>query len=158
MPEDSNEPQPKIIVDEDWKTQAQSEKERLAREQAAADASASASRPAEPVAPAPPGAAEQPPLQLPEASLTALVSMLATQVMVALGYVPHPVTGQPQRNLPEAKYLIDLISMLEEKTQGNRTPQEISILSSVLHEIRMAYIDAQKSPAPTSPPTPKAGK
>jgi len=158
MSEDSNEPQPKIIIDEDWKTQAQSEKERLAREQAATEAPASSGTPAEPVAPAPPPAAEEPAMQLPEASLTALVSMLATQVMVALGYVPHPVTGQPQRSLPEAKYLIDLIAMLEAKTQGNRTPQEISILSSVLHEIRMAYVDAQKSPAPATPPTPEAGK
>jgi hypothetical protein len=157
MPEDTNEPQPKIIIDEDWKTQAQSEKERLAREQATAETAAT-SGPAESVAKSPSPVADQPAMQLPEASLTALVSMLATQVMVALGYVPHPVTGQPQRSLPEAKYLIDLISMLEEKTQGNRTPQEISILSSVLHEIRLAYVDAQKSPAPASPPTPTSGQ
>lgn len=156
MPEDANEPQPKIIIDEDWKSQAQAEKERLARERATAESAATSGSAAEPAPASSPSQAQdardQASMQLPEASLTALVSMLASQVMVALGFVPHPLTGKPERSLLEAKYLIDLITMLEAKTQGNRTPQEISILSSVLHELRMAYVEAQSAPAP-SPPT-----
>lgn len=147
MAEESKAPQPKIIVDEDWKSQVQAEKEKLA--QAHEPLSEPVANPAQPVEPPPKATTHQaPPVQFPEASLTGLVSMLATQVMIALGYVPHPATGKPERSLPEAKYMIDFITMLEEKTQGNRTPQEISVLSSVLHELRMAYVEAQSQSAP----------
>lgn len=148
MADESQDPQPKIIVDDDWKTQVQAEKEKLAREQGVAPKSAPQPDPSPASSPA-----QAPPMQFPEASLTGLVSMLATQVMIALGYVPHPATGKPERSLPEAKYMIDFITMLEEKTQGNRTPQEISVLSSVLHELRMAYVEAQSQPAPGATPT-----
>ncbi|MBX3413795.1 MAG: DUF1844 domain-containing protein [Pirellulales bacterium] len=139
MTDEPQDPQPKIIVDEDWKSQVEAEKAKLSQEKSAP---AESPRPTEAASAASP----ETPVQFPEASLTGLISMLATQVMIALGYVPHPATGKPERSLPEAKYMIDLITMLEEKTQGNRTPQEISVLSSVLHELRMAYVEAQSKP------------
>lgn len=140
--------QPKIIIDEDWKSQAQAEKEALARQRTP--------EPAAEAAPAnPASAAPEPEPELgepfPPASLTTLISMLATQAMLAMGQGPNPLTGQVEVQLDFAKYLIDTLSVLEEKTQGNRTPQEIALLSSVLHELRMAYVASTRAAGSTGP-------
>lgn len=137
------EEQPKIIIDEDWKSQAQAEKEALAR-QRTPEPPAADPAPASPTSAAPelePGPGEP----FPPASLTTLISMLATQAMLAMGQGPNPLTGQVEVQLDFAKYLIDTLSVLEEKTQGNRTPQEIALLSSVLHELRMAYVASTRA-------------
>ncbi len=119
----------KIIVDEDWKSQVQAEKEAAAKSRPAAAPQAAA-----------PAAGEAADAPMPPASFELLLTTLATEALVALGQVPHPVTGkaQPQRN--QAKYIIDTIDVLRQKTEGNLTTNEQQVLDSLLHQLRMVFI------------------
>lgn len=122
----------KIVVDEDWKTRAQAEKEELARQAAGQPAEASA---AEPEARGP----------LPAPSFHILVSQWATQALIALGEVPDPVTQKRQTDLAHAKFAIDMLGILEDKTRGNLTPEEKRLLDTMLFELRMKFVDASRS-------------
>ena len=125
---------PKIIIDEDWKEQVQAEKESLeSRKQQPEDETAHAYGP------------------LPEASLSMLVTTLATQAMVALGQIPNPISGQPQVDLEHAKHFVDTLAVLEEKTAGNRTPEETELLGRMLHELRLGFVEMQNRPAAPPP-------
>lgn len=68
------------------------------------------------------------------------VSSLSMQVMAALGELPHPVTNQRQEDLPQARTLIDILGMLQEKTKGNLTEEEAEGIEGVLYELRMKYV------------------
>jgi hypothetical protein len=70
--------------------------------------------------------------------------MLYSETLVHLGQVPDPATGQPQRDLEQAQFTIDLLGMLREKTEGNRTPEESSVLDEILATLRMAYVRASR--------------
>ena len=90
---------------------------------------------AEPVAPQ--GAGER---ALPEPTLIVHVFHLAAQVGMALGETENPVTGRKDTDLRAARFLIDTLAMLEEKTRGNRTPDEEESVAGVLTNLRMAYV------------------
>jgi hypothetical protein len=77
---------------------------------------------------------------LPEGNLAALISMLATQALFALGLLQ--IKGQEGRepDLELAKYNIDMLETVEEKTRGNLTEEEQSVLSTTLSELRMGYV------------------
>lgn len=81
---------------------------------------------------------------LPEANLLTLILSLYTHVQICLGTVPDPITQTTQKDLQQAKYNIDLLSVLKEKTKGNLTKEEEQALESILYEIRMAYVGASK--------------
>ncbi len=70
--------------------------------------------------------------------------------MVALGDVPNPITGKLDPQPKQAKHFIDTLAMLEEKTNGNRTPEESALLSSFLHQLRMAFVGARETRATDS--------
>ena len=65
--------------------------------------------------------------------------------MMALGEVPHPLTGKTELRLPEAQHFIDMLAMLEEKTAGHRTADESELLDGFLHQLRLAYVELQRS-------------
>jgi hypothetical protein len=85
--------------------------------------------------------------EFPEASLVALIGMLSTQAMVALGLIPNPATKTAEKQLPLARYFIDLISVLEQKTAGNLDREEAAALDETLHTLRMAYVQFSKETA-----------
>lgn len=72
--------------------------------------------------------------------------MLYSETLMHLGQVPDPVTGQPQQDLEQAQFTIDLLGMLQEKTEGNRTPQESAVLEEILANLRMAFVRASRRP------------
>ncbi len=72
------------------------------------------------------------------------VLSLATSAQINLGSVPHPETNQTGRNLPAAKQMIDIIGMLQEKTKGNLSKDETTLLERVLFNLRMHYLRAAK--------------
>ena len=115
----------KIIVDDDWKAQAQAEKERLAAEEAEKKAQAPDSEDAH--------------MQMPEASLLVLINSLAMQAMYALGGMQDPETKQAIVDLGLAKFNIDLLDVLKEKTQGNRDEEESKLLEQASAELKMAF-------------------
>lgn len=88
------------------------------------------------------GQSSAPPL--PEANLLTLIFSLYTHVQISLGLVPDPMTQQVHKDLAQAKYNIDLLGVLKEKTQGNLTQEEEQALEQMLYEIRMTYIEVSK--------------
>ena len=73
--------------------------------------------------------------------------MLSTQAMVALGLIPNPATRKAEKELPLARYFIDLIGVLEKKTAGNLDRDEAAALDETLHTLRMAYVQRSKETA-----------
>ena len=82
--------------------------------------------------------------KLPEPSLTLHVFHMASQVGMALGETENPLSGQREKDLPTARFLIDTIAMLEEKTRGNRTKEEDEYITGVLTNLRMAFVARSK--------------
>jgi len=75
-----------------------------------------------------------------EPSLAFFLTSLGMQAYVALGLVPNPMTNKTEKNLEQAKYIIDTLAMLEAKTQGNRDKDETEILEHLLYELRLAFV------------------
>jgi hypothetical protein len=84
---------------------------------------------------------------MPPASFELLLTMLATEALVALGQVPHPASGQLHVHRNQAKYLIDLVEMLRNKTQGNLTDNEQQLIETLLHQLRMAFVETGNAPS-----------
>jgi hypothetical protein len=155
-------PQIEITTDEDWKNRVRAENAaieqkfhaeepataKVAAESPTRSASQNSSKPAETAPPEPQASrerAELPPL--PEASLVALLGILSNQAMVALGLIRNPATGKAEKELPIARYFIDLIDVLEQKTKGNLDPDEGAALDETLHTLRMAFVHRSKDTA-----------
>ena len=75
----------------------------------------------------------------PVASLEMLLMTHHTQAVMALGMMPDPMSGETSANKDAAKFHIDMLSVIEEKTKGNLTSEESESLSSILHQLRMAF-------------------
>lgn len=85
-----------------------------------------------------------------------LVYMFHAAAMHQMGKVKNPLTGTVERDLAAAQSTIDLLEMLKARTQGNLSPEEERLLSSVLMELKLNYVDEVNKPAP--PPVPPEGK
>lgn len=79
------------------------------------------------------------------------LSSLSMQALMALGEVAHPVTGLAQPDPEQARYLIDILGLLHEKTQGNLSPEEASLLEGLLYELRMKYVEKTQGGPPVPP-------
>ena len=117
----------KIIIDEDWKKEAQREKEVLAAKEAEEKQEEAKEGP-------------QRGGPLPEGSLAALISMLTTQTLFALGFLQIKGEEEREPDLDLARYNIELLQALEEKTKGNLTAEEQQLLKNTLAELRMGYV------------------
>jgi hypothetical protein len=110
----------KIIIDEDWKKEAQKEKEVLAAKEEAGKEK---------------GQREP----LPKGNFAGLISMLVTQALFAMGVLK--LEGQEREaDLEMARYHIDMLETLAEKTKGNLSNEEKKVLENTLYEVRMAYV------------------
>jgi hypothetical protein len=75
-------------------------------------------------------------------SFTAFVISLATTAAIHLGDVADPATGErPELNLEGAGQMIEILSLLDEKTRGNLTAEERQILEQVLYELRLRFVE-----------------
>jgi hypothetical protein len=64
---------------------------------------------------------------------------------VHFGDYADPVTGKREEpNLAAAHQMIDLIAMLQDRTKGNLTPDEVKLVEDLLYELRMRYVQAQQ--------------
>ena len=104
------------------------------------------SSPPSPPCPAPPQSAETPRGGPEERNLAGLFMMLATEAVIAFGDAPDPATGQRQRELPHAAGVIDLLALLREKTEGNRSAEETQVLDELIYDLQLRYVRATKSP------------
>lgn len=112
-----SDPTKKIIIDDDWKQEAQAEKEAL--EAKLSEEKEKQQRP------------------MPSASFDVLLNSLAMPAMLNLGMVQIP---DHQPNINEAKFYIDLLEVLEKKTKGNLDTQEHNMMTTLLYELRMAFV------------------
>ncbi len=117
-------PEKKIIVDEDWKTQV--ERECAAAEEAGNAKPASGDKPSADV-------------PLPPADLTYLIMTLSLEAFACLGLMPGK-NEKAEKNLPLAKHCIDLLEVLQQKTEGNRTDAETRAFDDTLYQLRMAFV------------------
>lgn len=131
--------EPKIHVDDDWKAQARAEKEKLAAEQAKRKAEGAPEGP-EGEAPGAGAAQAGGSRELPSASFTALVNTIASQTLFALGAVPDPATKKRYVDLDLARFHIDTLKVLDEKTAGNLSDEEKSLLDNTTYELRSSYL------------------
>jgi hypothetical protein len=80
---------------------------------------------------------------MPTLSFTAFVVSLATTAAIHLGDLADPATGERlEPNLEGATQMIEILSLLEEKTRGNLAAEERQILEQVLYELRVRYVEA----------------
>ena len=126
MAEEEKKKEKKIIVDEDWKAEAQREKEILAAQEETEKKKTQEEKQARG--------------PLPQGNFAALVSMLTTQALFALGLLQVKGQEKKEPDLEMAKYNIDMLETLEEKTKGNLTKEEEAVLSNTLNELRMGYV------------------
>ena len=126
MAENQGKQEKKLIIDEDWKKEAQREKEVLAAQEEKEAAEK--------------GKAGQRDESIPRGDLAALLSMLTTQALLSLGILQ--IKGQERKapDLELARYYIDMLEALETKTKGNLTSEEDKALKSTLSELRMGYV------------------
>ena len=81
-----------------------------------------------------------------EVLFSSLVVMLHTATMQQLGKIQHPVTGKIERQLSAAQDTIALLDMLQAKTAGNLTPEENQLLTQVIAELKLNYVDEMNKP------------
>lgn len=119
--------QPKIIIDDDWKSSAQAEKAKLAaQEQEKAEKAAESSG-------------------LPEKlGFKELISMLATQALMYMGAFPDE-TGRAMVSLDVARLNIDLLTVVEEKTRGNLDDEESKMLTQTIAELQHQFVEVTKA-------------
>ena len=77
-------------------------------------------------------------------SFTAFVVSLASTAAIHFGDMADPVSGERgEPNLSGAAQMIDILSLLEQKTKGNLTAEERQVLEQVLYELRLRYVEAK---------------
>lgn len=108
-------------IDETWKEKAKQEQETIKKQETIK---------------------EQKDFPIPEPDFNFFISTLSLQASIFLGHIPNPATDKKEENFPQAKFIIDTIGMLKDKTKGNLTTDEDSLLENVLYELRMQYIAA----------------
>jgi hypothetical protein len=74
-----------------------------------------------------------------------LVLMFQTAALQQMGKIMNPITQKVEKDLNQAKFSIDILGMLQEKTQNNLSPEEKKFIDHVLFELRMNYLDEAKA-------------
>jgi hypothetical protein len=81
---------------------------------------------------------------LPEINFSTFVISLSTQALMHLGEIANPLSGKSEIDVPDAKQMIDVIGMLQEKTRGNLDASEARLIEDLLFDLRMKYVEAVK--------------
>ena len=131
--------EPKIHIDADWKAEAQADKEKMAAKEAAAS-EADAGKPK----------------GFPPADFKGLMGLLASQAIMGLGAMQDPEGRGLMIDLDGARYAIDMLVVLQEKTEGNLSDEESKELDTIIPELRSRYVQitelmAQQAAAGVTP-------
>ncbi len=76
----------------------------------------------------------------PKPDFTFFITTLSLQASIALGAMANPATNKTETDLVQAKFLIDTLGMLVDKTKGNLDADESKLLESLLYELRTVYL------------------
>jgi hypothetical protein len=82
---------------------------------------------------------------LPEIDFSTFILSLSHSALVHLGDAPGPVGSGSELSLPMARQTIDLLALLQEKTRGNLSGAEETMMEQVLYELRMRYVQLAKA-------------
>lgn len=82
--------------------------------------------------------------EIPPANFYNFVTSLSIQALMFLGELENPITNKKEKDLGQASYLIDTLSMLKEKTKGNLTTEEQNLIDSALYELKMKFVESSK--------------
>ncbi len=95
--------------------------------------------------------AEDPASKLAEATVqhvsvnfSSFILSLGTSALIHLGQEADPASGKTSVDLPNARQVIDLLTLLEEKTRGNLTPEEKNLVQQLLYTLRMKFISLEQ--------------
>lgn len=80
---------------------------------------------------------------------------LAGSAQVAMGLVANPHTRVVMKDLMAAQQTIEILALLQEKTQGNLNEEEDQVLKELLYTLRMQFVEVSKMPSTPPPPAPK---
>jgi Domain of unknown function (DUF1844) len=86
------------------------------------------------------------------------VMMHAQNAALFLGQIPNPKTGEGEVNLELAKMFIDQLAMIQEKTRGNLTSEESTVLRNALSNLQMAYVEVAREPGRARPEPARPGE
>ncbi len=75
-----------------------------------------------------------------------IVQMFQLEGMVALGKMLNPANNQITKNLEHAKYVVDILDLLQEKTKGNLQPDEETFLTNALSTLKLNYVEETNNP------------
>ena len=81
-----------------------------------------------------------------------LVAMFQMAAMQAMGKLVNPVTNEVERDLDQARGSIEMLEMLQRKTDGNQSTEEKALLDKVLFELRMNFVDESSRESEDSEP------
>ena len=87
---------------------------------------------------------KEPQACLPEINFPTFIMSLNAAAFVNLGVLENPATGKKEKSLDLAKQTIDILCMLEEKTRGNLSKDEESMLKNILYDLRIIYVKEKK--------------
>ncbi len=79
-----------------------------------------------------------------EAGFGTFIASMAMEALIFLGEIPNPITKKKEENSMQAKYIIDTITLLKDKTKGNLTAEEANSLDNVLYELRTKFVAKDK--------------
>lgn len=77
----------------------------------------------------------------PEPDFSFFVTTLGLQASIFLGVVPNPATNKNEEDMVQAKFVIDTLGVLKDKTGGNLTKEEADLLENILYELRLQYVN-----------------
>jgi hypothetical protein len=76
-----------------------------------------------------------------------LIRSLGQNAAMLLGGYADPQTGQPVMDLEGAREMIDMLDALRDKTRGNLSPEEDTLLLDVLGNLKLAFMEMAKAAA-----------
>lgn len=80
-----------------------------------------------------------------EASFSTLVLSIGSSAAIAMGLSPSPATGKMEKDLKLARFNIDLLSVLQDKTRSNLNAEEQKFIDFMVSDLQMRFIQAQKN-------------
>lgn len=92
-----------------------------------------------------PGSDNLPPFEM---DFSGFITSLGLQAMIFLGEIPNPVSQKIEENFAQAKFIIDTILMLRDKTKGNLTAEETNLMDNFIYELQMKFVEKNKEVKP----------
>ena len=80
---------------------------------------------------------------LPDPDFKMLIAQFGAQAMMELGEIQNPISGKSEVSLTRAKFTIDVLQLIKDKTEGNLTPEEMQYVDGVLYELRTKFVQHQ---------------